>query len=193
MRYAQPVITNPRPTRRLHSPPYLAGNAPVCRPSRSIAPFAVLLLLVCCLAVESCHSGPRTFESTALTTRVVPVHRDASGRVQTMDVEFDWVGCPGRQHQLVRAGADFAACAASLKPGETVPVTVLWEWDEHGHYDWHVLELKGCKLAHVDDDDSSYEMVTACESVRSHDAVVGFHCDRSSDGDLIRKCPWFRR
>jgi hypothetical protein len=50
-----------------------------------------------------------------------------------------------------------------------------------------------CDAPPVDDDDSSFDMIEECVPSIQHDAVVGFHCDRVPEGELLEKCPWFKR
>jgi hypothetical protein len=136
---------------------------------------------------------PKTYESRVSITHLAVVQRGPGGEALSTDVGFVWADCPGQQSQMLRSGAEFSGCARKLKVGETVPVKVLWEWDEHGHYDWHVIEVGGCSAPPVDDDDSSFESVRECVPILQHDHEVGFHCNRVPEGELLQKCPWFKR
>jgi hypothetical protein len=155
---------------------------------RPTFPFVLSTLLA------SCHSGPKTFDSNVTVERLDVVHRDNMGAPVSTDVSLVWASCVGAPRERLRGGQAFSSCIGKqTAAGATVPVKVLWEWDDHAHYDWHVIELAGCKVERVDDDDSSYDMVAECRPAKEHDAVVGFHCDRTPEGEMIQQCPWFRR
>lgn len=147
------------------------------------------------LGIVGCHGKPQTFASKVRIEGLEVVHRDEKGAPISVDVDFLWSECPGTQRQTVRNGAKFASCITKHKAGETVDAKVFWEWDEHGHYDWHVLELAGCEAEHVDDDDSSFDSVKECEPSKQHGAVVGIHCDKvpEANSELVKKCPWFKQ
>lgn len=153
---------------------------------------------VCAIALVSataigCHAKPVSYQSNVRIQRVVVVSTDAQHSPTSADVSFVWAECPGEQRQTVRSGKALAACLPKLHVGDTVPVTVLWEREDHGGFDWHVVELAGCAIPPVDDDDSSFESIQDCHPSTQHDAVLGFHCDRVPKGELIERCPWFRR
>jgi len=140
-----------------------------------------------------CRNKPVTYQSRVRVQRAIVVATDEQKNPISADVTFTWADCPGEQRQTVRSGKALAACIPKLRPGETVPVTVVWEVEDHGGYDWHVIEIAGCQIPPVDDDDSSFESVQDCHPSTQHDAVLGFHCDRLPEGELLEKCPWFRR
>lgn len=151
------------------------------------------MLLVSAAIVNGCHAKPQTFDSQARLRRIEVVHRDDANSPVSTDVDIEWITCPGIQWQTVRSGQAFSTCIQKHKVADTVPVKVLWEWDDHGNYDWHVVEIGGCKAPPVDDDDSSFDSIGECVPSKQHDAVVGFHCDVEPEGELVAKCPWFRK
>ncbi len=156
-----------------------------------ILPTLVLFPLL--VASPGCRPEHKEFVSSVTLNRISVVERDDKGNAVSTDVELRWKECPGEQLQLMRSGKEFSECMKKHKPGETAVVKVLWEWDEHGHYDWHVIDVGGCPAPPVDDDDSSFDQIQECVPSIQHDAVVGFHCDRLPEGELLEKCPWFRR
>ena len=151
------------------------------------------LMAIALVASIGCHGRPTTHEARVKILKVHVVAADADGRARSTDVEFAWADCPGTQRQAMRSGAAFSACVSKLKPGDLVPVKVIREWEEKGYYDWHVVEIAGCPAPPVDDDDSSFELVSECHDTLQMDAVVGFHCNRVAEGELIQQCPWFKR
>jgi hypothetical protein len=151
------------------------------------------LLVAAAPALAGCHSSSRTFDANVRIKRIETVHSDDKGKPISTDVDMVWHECPGDQRQTMRSGREFSSCIHKYKTDDVVPAKVVWEWDEHGHYDHHVVELGGCKAPPVDDDDSSFDSIAECVPSIQHDAVVGFHCDRLPEGELAQKCPWFKR
>ena len=145
------------------------------------------------LAAPGCRSKEATFDSRVRIDRVEIVGRDEQRNPVSVDVSLSWVECPGTQRQSIRSGRALAQCLPKLGKGEVVPVRVIWEKEDHGGYDWHVVEIAGCAIPPVDDDDSSFESIQDCHPSIQHGAVLGFHCDRLPEGELLEKCPWFRR
>jgi hypothetical protein len=141
-----------------------------------------------------CHGSPKEYQANITIARLQVVHRDDQGAPLSTDIDIHWKDCPGDQRQTMRSGKEFSACMARYKVGQTVPVKVVHEWDVHGHYDWHVIDVGGCAAPPVDDDDSSFESVEDCVPSVQHDAVVGFHCNKQPEpgSELVAKCPWFK-
>ncbi len=145
------------------------------------------------LSSLGCGHPHKEYVSSVKLNRVTVVHTDDKGEPVSTDVEVHWKECPGEQVQVMRSGKEFSKCMQKHKAGDNVLVKVLWEWDDHGHYDWHIIEVGGCAAPPVDDDDSSFDQIQECQPSVQHDAVVGFHCDRLPEGELLDKCPWFKR
>ena len=155
--------------------------------------FRILSLAALTLAAGGCAEKTRTFSSEVQLARIDVVHRGDGGRVLTLDVEVEWTTCPGEQREVVRGDAAFAACIEKHAVGEKLPVTVDWQREPNGRYDWDILEIAGCKRTPEGHDDSSFEMVQECETLKEHEEAVGFRCNRVAKKELLAKCPWFRR
>ena len=152
-------------------------------------PAATVAIVLASLVALGCRNKPVTYQSRVRVQRAVVVTSDEQKKPLTADVTFLWADCPGEQRQTVRSGKELAACVPKLRAGEIVPVTVIWEQEAHGGYDWHVTEIAGCPVPPVDDDDSSFEAVQDCHPSIQHDAVLGFHCDPRAQGRAHRKVP----
>jgi hypothetical protein len=152
-----------------------------------------VILAAAAFTASGCH-GENEYQSKVKIQRIEVVETDASGKPLSTDVQFFWHECPGHQEQTMRSGNEFSACMQKYKAGQEVPVKIHWEWDEHGHYDFHVIDVGGCKAPPVDDDDSSFDTLADCVPSVQHEATVGFHCDKvpERDSELVKKCPWFR-
>ena len=131
----------------------------------------------------------RTYDAKVKIERV-----DSAHPTHSIDIEFEWESCPGRQIEVIRGGKDFAACVGKLTPGDSVAVKVAWHWEKReSSYDWDIVELGGCKRPFEEQDDASFDEVHVCTDVVQHGEVVGFQCDKSPNAELLSKCPWFRR
>lgn len=152
-----------------------------------------LALAASALLVAACSEQPKRYASEVQIGRIDVVHRDAKQKPVTMDVEVEWTQCPGEQREVVRGDAAFAECMQKHPLGAKLPVVVDWQREPNGRYDWDILEIGGCKRVPEGHDDSSFEMVQECETLKEHEEPVGFRCNRVPHKELLAKCPWFRR
>ncbi len=153
--------------------------------------------IVMATLLSGCKKEEKEFQAKVRIEHLETVETDDAGKAISTDADLVFHTCPGLQRATVRSGKAFSECIRKkAKAGDEVDAKLHWEWDEHGHFDFHTVELAGCPLPIVDDDDSSWVSAAACEPSIQHDAVVGFHCDLVGDHDksgLFEKCPWFRR
>jgi hypothetical protein len=61
-----------------------------------------------------------------------------------------------------------------------------------GEYKNRVVKLGECNRKIDPNDEASYEVVQDCEDMVVNGVVVGVHCDRTRNKELINKCPWFK-
>lgn len=160
--------------------------------SRSPLSPASSLVLACSLAIASCHPTER-FESVCQVIRTEVVETKADGAVEMLDVELEWDPCPGEQYQVVRGGAEFAACMKQHKVGDLVPVEVVHFWDRRGYYRWDLTRVGACERPVQPDVEGSYEKSQECHEVFHHGRKAGFMCSRKPFRDLVEVCPWLAR
>jgi hypothetical protein len=158
------------------------------RPSLGAALSAGMLAL----SLSSCHRTEK-FESVCQIVRSEVVEVDEAGKPRLVDYEMEWDPCPGDQAQMVRGGAEFAACMAKYKPGDSVPVRVKHWWDTRGFYTWDVFEVGGCKREIEEPSEGSFEKSQECKDEKSYGNVNGFTCSRRPFARLVKVCPWLSR
>lgn len=155
-------------------------------------PAALALALLGVPALAACEDK----QTYTTTIEVVQVERfGATGdAVRTMDIELRYAECPGDGRRVVRANQEFARCAPGLKAGDRVPAKIVARYaSDRGSYRSDVVELAGCPLKLDPKEEANYEMVQTCTELKTTGAVVGVHCDRTRNKDLVAKCPWLRR
>ena len=121
------------------------------------------------------------------------VERDPADVAQQIDLELEWDSCPGDQFQVVRGGADFAACTAKYAVGDYVPVKVVHFWDDLGFYRWDVEQLGDCRRAVAPDMPGSFEKSQECTAYNLAGRDQGFDCSRRPQHSLLRVCPFMSR
>lgn len=140
-----------------------------------------------------CSEKTHVFNSEVQLGRVEVVHRDPQGKTATLDIEVEWTQCPGEQREVIRGDAAFAECMAKHATGAKLPVVVDWQKEASGRWDWDILQIGDCKRTPEGHDDSSFDMVQECETLKEHGEAVGFLCNRVPHKELLAKCPWFKR
>jgi hypothetical protein len=165
------------------------GSGDTGRVSRTSLALAFAVVAV----VAGCHDKPRWHTSDVRLTRLDPVRRDATGKALTFDAQFSYDNCPGTQIEVIRGGADFAACMAKYKVGQMVPAKIYWYFHPNGHYQWEVHELGGCARPPDPNDEASYDMVRECSDLKVNGVAVGFRCNEIPEKHLLERCPWFQR
>jgi len=146
------------------------------------------------VALLGCTASPKEFAPSVEITRKSVVRYDPQTRqAVTLDVEVSYADCPGTQLEVIRGGAEFAACMAKHQVGARVPLRLRWHWSKDGHYMWDPFEVGGCARPPDPNDEASFVLAQDCETVKVNGAPVGFHCNRVARPELVAKCPWFRR
>jgi len=142
--------------------------------------------------VAACHR-PKHYEADVEVTRIVPVRKDETGKPLTLDLEVSYVECPGSQPEVLRGGAEFAACVTKYKVGDKVKIAVDHERSDEGHYKWTIRKVGDCTREPDPNDEASYAMVRECDDWSVNGTRAGFQCKHSPEQKLIDKCPRFRR
>jgi hypothetical protein len=150
------------------------------------------LLLASAALLCSCHRTEK-FESVCQLVRADVVEVDDKGVPQVFDVELEWDPCPGEQFQVVRGGAEFAACMKQHAVGDLLPVEVEHFWTVRGYYQWEVTKIGGCDRPMDLTAEGSYEKSQECNEIIQHGQKVGFTCSRKPFARLVDVCPWMAR
>lgn len=140
-----------------------------------------------------CKSKDEQFESVCQIVHHEIVEANEKGTPTLVDYELEWDPCPGDQFQMVRGGAEFAACMSKYAEGDYVPVRVLHQWDSRGFYTWDLFQVGDCKRAIEENNEGSYEKSQECTDDKSYGLVNGFRCSRRPFADLVKVCPWMAR
>ena len=151
-----------------------------------------LFVLSCALG---CHGKTQRFETKVeiLSTRKMGTQQ---GKVLPNLIEFEmrFVDCPGEVKRVIRGDKELAACAGELKKGQTVPASIDFSYDrERENYRGELVKLGACDVKLDPKEDSNYETVQVCRDLKVSGVVIGVHCDKKREGELIEKCPWLRR
>jgi len=144
------------------------------------------------LVVTACHR-PKHYDANVEVTRIAVVRKDEAGNPLTLDFEVSYAECPGNQMEVIRGGAEFAACVAKYKVGDKVKIGIDHERDDEGLYRWTVRRVGECTRVPDPNDEASYAMVRECEDWSVNGTRVGFQCKSVPEKSLIEKCPWFKR
>lgn len=151
----------------------------------------VAALVIGSLPLVACHKS-KTYDPNVEVTRISAVRKDETGKVLSVDVEFSYVECPGTQIEVIRGGADFAACIQQkVKVGDKVKARLEHHWDPEGHYDYDVFEVNGCPRPPDPNDEASFKMIRDCADWNVNGTRVGFQCSYVDKKALNKKCPWF--
>ncbi|MFO0739529.1 MAG: hypothetical protein U0270_26760 [Labilithrix sp.] len=149
---------------------------------------AALLLL----GLSACGEGTKKFTTTMEVIQSEPF-TDERG-LQTYGMQLKYSECPGDARRVIRAGKEFAACGAKVKPGDKLEADITATWDsDRGVYRSEITHLGDCALKQDRKDEVNYEMVQMCSDIVATGAVVGVHCDRTRPKEQIEKCPWLKR
>jgi hypothetical protein len=153
---------------------------------------AAVVMSVSTLVLAACH--PTTHHETEVEiTRMVVVRKNESGKPATLDLELSFAECPGSQIEVIRGGAEFAACVSKHTVGDRVKVAIEHKWDDEGVYKWVIKKVDDCDRVPDPSDEASFAMVRECEDLKVNGARVGLQCRYIPEKKLIDQCPWFRR
>jgi hypothetical protein len=111
-----------------------------------------------------------------------------------MDLELKFVDCPGDARKVIRASKTFGPCGAKFKNGDKISAELVQTYSsDRGQYRAEITKLDDCPIEVDPKEDANYEMVQDCKDLMASGAVVGVHCDRTRNKELVAKCPWLRR
>ncbi len=152
------------------------------------------MLAFVCLALVSCESKPRMFDTTVTLRSVEIVARDPkTNDPRIVEINVEYPDCPGEQLETLQGNQEFTQCASKFKVGQVIPATIEWGPTDYGHYDSEITRLGDCPRKRDPRDARSYEVVQSCGDVIVNGNKAGFHCDRKPTKELLTKCPWFAR
>ena len=132
------------------------------------------------------------------TTTVEVVQMQRFGQEKTgpgmMDLELKFIECPGDARKIMRGDKTFGQCGAKFKVGDKVSAELVQTYStERGSYRSEIVRLDDCSVKLDPKEEANYEIVQDCKDLVASGAVVGVHCDRTRNKELVAKCPWFRR
>lgn len=155
---------------------------------------AIVAGAVAAVSASACAKRSTTYEAKVRLVRVENVRVDETAHATDVDVELEYVDCPGEQLEVLRGDAAFADCMKQYKNGEEVKVKIEHHWQaERVRWDWDVVDIGGCKRPPDPDDISSFDTVQECDPIVANGVTEGFQCNRIPQKELLKKCPWFAR
>jgi hypothetical protein len=111
-----------------------------------------------------------------------------------MDLELRYSDCPGDARRVMRGDKTFSQCGAKFKKGDKIAADLVLSYSsERGQYRSEIVRLDDCEVKLDPKEEANYETVQECKELVSSGAVVGVHCDRTRNKELVAKCPWLKR
>ena len=111
-----------------------------------------------------------------------------------MDLELKYSDCPGDARRVMRGDKTFSQCGAKFKKGDKIAADLVLSYSsEKGQYRSELVRLDDCEVKLDPKEEANYESVQDCKDLVSSGAVVGVHCDRTRNPELVAKCPWLKR
>jgi len=155
----------------------------------------VLFGLLVVPVLSACHAKAQRYDTRVeiLSARTMGGQH---GKAAPSLVEFEmrFVDCPGDVRRVVRGDKVLAACAGGLKVGEKVAAAIDFSYDrERENYRGDLVKLGPCDVKLDPKEEANYETVQVCRDLKASGVVVGVHCDKKREGELVEKCPWLRR
>jgi hypothetical protein len=156
---------------------------------------AALFGLLIVSQLPACHAKAQRYDTRVeiLSARTMGGQH---GKAPPSLVEFEmrFVDCPGDVKRVVRGDKALAACAAGIKVGEKLSAAIDFKYDrERENYRGDLVKLGPCDVKLDPKEDANYETVQVCRDLKTSGVVVGVHCDKKREGELVEKCPWLRR
>jgi hypothetical protein len=149
------------------------------------------------LAVLAGGAGCEKPSHYTTTVEIVGIQRfgqDPKTNPGMMDIEFRYADCPGDARRVIRCDKTFGPCGAKFQKGDKIPAELVLSYSsERGQYRSDVVRLADCPVKLDPKEEANYEMVQDCQELISSGAVVGVHCDRTRNKELVAKCPWLKR
>jgi hypothetical protein len=111
-----------------------------------------------------------------------------------MDLELKYSDCPGDARRVMRGDKTFSQCGTKFKKGDKIAAELVLSYSsERGQYRSEIVRLDDCEVKLDPKEEANYETVQECKELISSGAVVGVHCDRTRNKELVTKCPWLKR
>jgi hypothetical protein len=111
-----------------------------------------------------------------------------------MDLDLKFVECPGEARKIIRGDKNFTQCGQKFKKGDKVSAEVVLSYSsDRGQYRSEIVKLDDCPIKLDPKEQANYEVVQDCKDLMASGVVVGVHCDRTRNAELVAKCPWFKR
>jgi hypothetical protein len=145
------------------------------------------------IAVVSCGEKPQHYTTTVEVMQVQRMGQDKSAPGMT-DLDLKFLECPGEARKIIRGDKTFGPCGAKFKKGDKITAEVVLNYSsERGQYRDEIVKLDDCPVKLDPKEEANYEIVQDCKDLTVSGAVVGVHCDRTRNKELVAKCPWLRR
>ncbi|MEI9940948.1 MAG: hypothetical protein WDO69_27335 [Pseudomonadota bacterium] len=145
--------------------------------------------------ISGCHANAQRYDTRVeiVSARTIG-GQHGNGAPSVIEFEMRFVDCPGEVKRMIRGDQALAACASGLKVGEQVPAAIDFSYDrERENYRGELVKLGSCDVKLDPKEDANYETVQVCHDLKASGVVVGVHCDKKREGELVEKCPWLRR
>ena len=149
------------------------------------------------LSLSSAGCGEKPTKYTT-TVEIVGLQRlgsqDPKAPPGMMDLELKYSDCPGDARRVIRGDKTFSQCGAKFKKGDKIAADLVLSYSsEKGQYRSELVRLDDCEVKLDPKEEANYETVQECKDLVSSGAVVGVHCDRTRNNELVAKCPWLKR
>jgi hypothetical protein len=135
----------------------------------------------------SCNGGRKEYDTTVEVTQV----RQFGGDAITTDLELRFVACPGNARKQMRVPSQYHDCVKKLSVGDEVSAHIEHFYQsERGFYRNILTQLGDCSVKVDQQDEANYDTVESCTELKASGMVVGVHCDRTRNDELVAACPW---
>ena len=147
------------------------------------------------LGAVSCREKAQHFDTKVEILSARTMGGGQQGKAASLiEFEMQFVDCPGDVRRVVRGDKQLAACASGIKKGDQLPAAIEFAYDKtRENYRGDLVKLGSCEVKLDPKEDANYESVQVCQDLKASGVVVGVHCDKQREGELITKCPWLRR
>ncbi len=141
-----------------------------------------------------CQQKTKRFTTNVEIVQIQAFGADPKVAPSMMDFELKFSECPGDQRKIIRGDRAFSQCGHKFKKGDKATVEVVATYQaERGTYRSDITRIGDCAVKLDTSDAANYESIQTCTELKASGAVVGVHCDRTRNKELVAKCPWFGR
>ncbi len=146
------------------------------------------------VVLAGCSHPSKRYTTNVEIQQVQAFGRDPKTTPTLVDVEMKFLDCPGDARKVIRAEKAADACVASLKKGDKVEAEIVTTYvAATSSQRAEVVRLGTCPVKTDPKDSANYEIVQVCTDVLFSGVPIGVHCDRKREGEIVEKCPWFKR